>query len=102
MNWVELGIWGLVGGLILQFASLAEYQYTASAQRPSWLSEKFFWIIAAGMVLIGGVFAAGTIPQGVIPHQYFWVPVQVGMAIPALLNIGGRAGGSRMGPGSHD
>lgn len=89
----------LLGGIVLQFASLAEYQFTAPDERPSWLKGRYYWSIAAGMVLVGGC-ALRASSHGVI--REFMVPIQVGMAAPELLNISARASGNRLGVGSAD
>ncbi|MGY4646390.1 hypothetical protein ACVWWN_000186 [Mycobacterium sp. URHB0021] len=100
MNWWQLLLWGLLGGLILQFVALAEYRFHRVEELPSWLKGPVYWPFAAGFVLLGGFSATGWIPHGVITD--FMVPIQVGMAAPAILNIGSRTVERRTGVGPAD
>lgn len=100
MNWLQLLGWGFLGGVIIEFASFAEHRRTPIDQLPSWLTGWVYWTCAVGSILLGGLSAAGFIPHGVV-HE-FMVPIQVGMAAPAIFNIGGRAGAPHTGVGSHN
>jgi hypothetical protein len=100
MSWWQLLVWGVLGGLILQFVALAEYRHHTFVQLPEYLRGWFYWSIAAGIILLGGLSAVLWIPHGIITD--LMVPIQLGMAAPAILNIGSRAAQAHTGVGSAD
>jgi hypothetical protein len=100
MTWQQLLAWGCLGGVILEFLAVAEYRRVPPDQLPSWLKAKFYWTVSVGMIGLGGLAAAGSLPHGIITN--WWAPVQVGMAFPALFNVSNRIGSAHMGSGTHD
>src|SRR3954452_7132266 len=50
-------VWGLLGGLILEFLAVNKHRQTQFKNWPQYLRERAYWIMGIPMVLLGGVTA---------------------------------------------
>jgi hypothetical protein len=52
MPWETIG-WGLFGGVIAEFIGLFDLRQKAPKDWPFWFRTRSYWLISAGMVLVG-------------------------------------------------
>ena len=90
---------GILGGVIAEMLAVYQFRSIPKAERPAFLKDWFYWLLAPVTVVLGGILACTTLP--VHQHLMQWVPIQAGLTAP-LVWSGVWKGTGDLGAGSHD
>jgi hypothetical protein len=84
MSYGESSIYGLVGALLAEFAYWARFQRTFQKERPAHASSWFYWLVAAGWIVIGSFLPWVYIKMSV--NVNFLLCIHAGATAPLTLN----------------
>lgn len=82
MDWTLIA-YGVLGGIVGEFYTVAVHRTTPKNERPEYLFSLFYWVIGFVWVLVGGILVAMYINAGNVINGY--LAFNVGITAPLIV-----------------